>query len=199
MERAIPWPEPTPEPTLPIRGYPIVNVLRSRILPKPHVFPQSASYTESYPHGFLRAPIPKDSSITEVKLRPELLPLPGEPGLFQRRQQPQLTVYHRWTPDSVRVGAVGMKMGMMTMWNAHGEVLPITVIKVGHLARSIMRAAPPMPRAPRPAPAPAPAPAAPHDAYALMAVITDANEFDNDNVDGSMPGNASEDRTLTEG
>jgi len=35
-----------------------------------------------------------------------------------------------WTPESRRTGVVGMKMGMMSVWDYWGKRLPITVVKI---------------------------------------------------------------------
>ncbi|XP_008935932.1 PREDICTED: 39S ribosomal protein L3, mitochondrial-like, partial [Merops nubicus] len=44
-----------------------------------------------------------------------------------------------WTPGSVRVGVVAVKLGMMPMWTKAGEKRPVTLLKVQdcHVLRHI--------------------------------------------------------------
>lgn len=47
----------------------------------------------------------------------------GIPKDFDFQQMP-------WTPNSHRVGVIGKKVGMMSLWDAHGTQFPVTVISL---------------------------------------------------------------------
>ena len=43
----------------------------------------------------------------------------------------------KWTPKTVRVGALGIKKGMMSFWDSWGRRYPVTVVHVSNLPDTI--------------------------------------------------------------
>jgi hypothetical protein len=79
-------------------------------LAKPLQLPSTQAFRTTYPYGWISNPTPKDTNTdVKVELKEELK------GMFQSATVPSLSVVHQWQPESVRVGAVAKKMGMVSI------------------------------------------------------------------------------------
>jgi len=81
----------------------------------------SASSSETDTTGFL--PL-----MTAVRVRQPFVPAHAVIPPLPKVVGP--ATYPNWTPKSRRVGVIGVKMGMMTLWDHWGVRFPVTVIRV---------------------------------------------------------------------
>ncbi len=137
----------------PITSPSMTSLLRSRLLPltrtctssmhhhtHTHVTPRLFT---SLPHRTMhtstasRTPAAAAATSTSTSPSDTDIPIAWTPTWI-RQDQPQIHAVP-WTYQSRRTGVIAQKMGMMSIFDAHGRQLPITVVRVRAMCRARVR------------------------------------------------------------